>query len=105
MRWVFTVWNHLNLNSQFDDAAELSALLKVMVMLDDASENFIEELAPQHRGLCKRGRQYRAQLPAYLEQHKADIVAQCPLPTVLQALVITYAATTLEDMWTDGLRL
>jgi hypothetical protein len=48
---------------------------------------------------------FRTQLPAYLEQQEASIVAHCPLPGVLQPLVAEYAAPTSEDMWTDGLRV
>jgi hypothetical protein len=47
----------------------------------------------------------QAKLPSYLEQQRATIVANCPLPAVLQSLVIDYAAPTPEDMWTDGLRI
>jgi hypothetical protein len=99
----YTVWSCLR--HQIADATELSSLLKVMVMLDDAPAYFIARLSPQHAELCSRGRQLRMQLPSYLEQQRADIVTNCPLPTVLQALVIGYAVTTPEDMWTDGLRI
>jgi hypothetical protein len=81
----------------------LSALLKVMVMLDDAPQYFITALTPQQAELCTRGQQLRAQLPSCLEQQRASIVAHCPMPTVLQSLVAEYAAITPEDMWTDGL--
>jgi hypothetical protein len=45
----------------------LSSLLKVMVMLDDAPAAFIAILPPQCARLCTRGRQFRAQLPSYLD--------------------------------------
>jgi hypothetical protein len=104
-----TVWDSMhkriytrkiNINS-----AELSSLLKVMVLLDDAPANFIRKLSPPHTDICTQGRQLRAQLPLYLKQQRAAVVAHCPLPTVLQSLVASYAATTPEDMWTDGLRV
>jgi hypothetical protein len=87
------------------DADGLSALLKVMVMLDNAPQFFISSLTPLHAELYTRGRHLRAQLPSYLEQQRAMVVVHCPLPTVLQSLVAVYAATTPEDMWTDGLRV
>jgi hypothetical protein len=84
-------------------AAELSSLLKVMVMLEDAPPFFVAKLSPAHADICTRGRQLRAQLPSYLEQQRTAVIAHCPMPGVLQAVVATYAATTSEDMWADGL--
>jgi hypothetical protein len=83
--------------------AEFSSLLKIMVMLEDAPAYFIRKLSPEHATICTRGKKLRAQLPTYLEQQRARIVTYCPLPDVLHSLVITYAATTPEDMWTYGL--
>jgi hypothetical protein len=88
-----------------DENVELLSLLKVMVMLDDAPADFIAKLSPRSADICTRGRQLRAQLPSYLEQQRAAVAAHCPLPAVLQSLVATYAATTLDDMWADGLRV
>lgn len=87
------------------EGAELSALLKVMVMLEDAPANFIAYLSPQHAELCTLGRELRANLPAYLEQQRATIVPHCPLPAVLLTLVVAYVDTTPADMWTDVLRI
>jgi hypothetical protein len=98
-----SVWNLLEPRGA--DEAELSSLLKVMVMLDGAPHFFVAKLSPVHVELITRGRQYRAQLPSYLEQQRALVVAHCPLPSVLQPLVAAYAATTPEDMWTEGLRV
>jgi hypothetical protein len=88
-----------------DDTAELFSLLKVMVMLGDVPYDTIAKLLPQPAELCTRGRQLRAQLPSYLVQQRAAVVAHCNLPDVLQSLVAAYTATTPEDMWTDGLRV
>jgi hypothetical protein len=85
------------------NVTDLSKLLKVMVMLDDAPQFFISLLTPHHGELCTRGRLLRAQLPLHLEQQRASVIMHCPLPTVLQSLVADFAATTPEDMWTDGL--
>jgi hypothetical protein len=73
------------------------------VLLADAPPKIIAILSQQHAELWAWGLQLRMQLPAYLVQQRASIVAQCPLPDVLQPLVAEYAAPTLEDMWTDGL--
>jgi hypothetical protein len=84
--------------------AELSALLKIMVMLQDASPAFIAKLSPQHAELATRGRQLREQLPAYLEQQRTSVLEHCPLIAALKPIVVVYAATTPEDMWAVGLR-
>jgi hypothetical protein len=99
-----TVWDELNFWGD-ESAAELSSLLKVMVMLDDAPADFNTRLLQQHADICTQGRQLRAQLPSYLEQQRAAVVAHCFLPAVLQCLVAAYAVTTPDDMWTDGLRV
>jgi hypothetical protein len=98
-----TVWDLLVL--QHADPVAMASLLKVMVMLDDAPPDFVAELSSANAELTSRGRQYRAQLPSYLEQQRASVVEHCPLPPVLLPIVAEYAATTAEDMWTDGLRI
>jgi hypothetical protein len=87
------------------DAAEFSLLLKLMVMIGDAPQYFITVLTPLHAEICARVRKLRAQLPSYLKQQRASVVSHCPMPTVLQNIVAGYAATTVADMWTDGLRV
>ena len=77
-------------------------------MLGDAPGYFIAKLSDYHSGLTEittRGCQSRAQLPSYLEQQRAAVVDDCPLPAVLLPLVAAYAATTPEDMWSYGLRI
>jgi hypothetical protein len=100
--WGSIYYYHLE---DLEDTAELSSLLKVMVMLEDAPAYFIGKLSQQNTEICTEGRQFRAQLPSYLEQQRAVVVVHCPLPAVLQSLVAAYATTTPEDMWTDGLRV
>jgi hypothetical protein len=87
------------------NSAELSSLLRVVVLLEDAPADFVEKLSSQHTAIYTQGRQLRAQLPSSLEQQRATVVAHCPLLTVMQFLVVSYAATTPEDMRTDGLRV
>jgi ankyrin repeat protein len=70
-----TVWDKIISGTvrEPNSAAELSSLLKVMVMLEDAPADFIvnPRLSPQHTEICTRGRHLRAQLPSYLEQQQA----------------------------------
>jgi hypothetical protein len=96
-----TVWSKLWGHCGEGNAAELSSLLKVMVMLDDAPADVIANLLPQHAAICTNGRRLRAQLPSYLEQQRTTVVTHCPLPGVLQTVVAAYAATTQSDMWAD----
>jgi hypothetical protein len=83
----------------------LDTLLNFMELFGDPPEELFSTLKPQHAELTARGKQLREQLPSYLEQQRASIVAHCPLPTVLQPIVAAYAAPTPVDMWTDGLRI
>jgi hypothetical protein len=102
-RFGRTVWGSIFLRGY--SSVELSSLLKVMVILEDAPAGFIVRLSAKHADICTRGRQLREELPFYMEQQRATVVAHCPLPVVLQSIVVVYAATTPEDMWTDGLRV
>jgi hypothetical protein len=98
-----TVWDLLEL--QDADPAALAPLLKIMVMLGDAPPSFVANLSPAYAKLTTKGRQYRAQLPSFLEQQRASVFEHCCLPPVLLPIVAEYAVTTPEDMWTDGLRV
>jgi hypothetical protein len=83
-----------------DDA--ICSLLKVMVLLDDAPPSFTAVLSTTLQEVAAKGKQLRAHLPAYIEQQRALLSANCPLPVVLQPLLAAYTAPTPEDMWTDG---
>jgi hypothetical protein len=106
------IWQFLKffVSMERADAEELSSLLKVLTLLpmspdqDQYLPAFIAELSPQHAELCTRGRQLRDRLPAYLEQQEASVGTDCPLPTVLQAMVTAYARLTPEDLWSGGLQ-
>jgi hypothetical protein len=102
-----TVWSSITLLgiNLLLNFVELSSLLKVMVMLDDAPADVTASLLPQHAAICTNGRRLRAQLPSYLEQQRTTVVTLCPLPGVLQTVFAAYAATTQSDMWADGLRV
>jgi hypothetical protein len=69
------------------------SLLKVAKILTllGALPSFEQGFHRYHE-LIDKGRQLRAQLPAYLEYRRALIVTHCPfLPTVLQEVVAAYA--------------
>jgi hypothetical protein len=100
-----TVWGSLQKAEINADADALASLLRVMVLIADAPPDFVAQLSPAHAELATRGQQLRAQLPSYLEQQRALVVAHCPLPAALQPIVFGLAAPTPEDMWTDGLRV
>jgi hypothetical protein len=86
-----------------DDSREFPALLKVMVMLSDAPQFFISELLPHDADFCTRGGLLRAQLSSYLKNQRTSTIFHRPLPIVLPNIVAKYAATTSEEMWSDGL--
>jgi hypothetical protein len=98
-----TVWDRPELEGE--DVNALASLLKVMVLLADVPPDFVAQLSLAHAELATHGRQLRAQLPSFLEQQSALVVAHCPLPADLQPIVYGLAMPTAEDMWTDGLRV
>jgi hypothetical protein len=104
------IWDYVGKEDELADAAELSSLLKVLILLpmspdqDRYLPTFVALLSPPHAELCTRGRQLRDRLPAYMEQQEASVRTHCPLPAVLQAMVTAYARPTPEDLWSDGLQ-
>jgi hypothetical protein len=85
--------------------AEIASLVNFVELLSDPPDDFSSLLLPRHVELAARGKQLRAQLPSYLEQQRAAVVAHCPLPIVLQSIVAECAAPTPMDKWTDGLHI
>jgi ankyrin repeat protein len=100
---IKTVWNSLMEFPGFASnvSAELSSLLKVMVLLDDAPTDFITKLLPQNTDVVTQGRQIRTLRPSYLVHQLASVSNESPLPSVLLSIVVAYAKPTSEDMWTD----
>jgi hypothetical protein len=96
-----TVWSRLEQHTQTGDDDALASLLKVMLLLQNATADFSRFLKPQHAHIVTQGRQLRAMLPAYLEQQHALLITDCPLLAVLQPLVTAYATPTHADMWSD----
>jgi hypothetical protein len=99
----FRVWHAFN--PRVANEAEMTSLLKPMVMLDNAPPKFVDQLTRADREIVTRGRFFRAQILSFLKEQRALVVSHCTLPDVLRPLIATYAATTPEDMWVDGLRI
>jgi hypothetical protein len=99
------VWTMLHVRPGKSDAARLTSLLKVMTLLEDAPALFtsrLSSLGPSYGQLCtlvKEGAGLRARLPAYLWDQRATLTAHCPLPAVLQSLIVAYAVPTRTDIW------
>jgi ankyrin repeat protein len=87
-----TIWNnHYIGTDEHSLRAEesRSALLKVMMMLEDVPPDFIAKLRSQYAELCTQGKQYRAQLPTYVNQQRASIVTYCPLSCCIPSSSLT----------------
>jgi hypothetical protein len=87
-----------------NDAAMVSALLRVMVLRDVPRASFVALLSPEHARMVQEGARLRSELPAYLAQRRALIAEHCPLIAPLQALVHSYETpTTTEELWATGI--
>ena len=73
-----------------------------MSLLDDAPSDFTMILPPENQ-IIAQGKQLRTRRPAYLEQQRAMLTSDFPLPAVLLPVIAAYAEPTHEDMWTDWL--
>ena len=104
------LWHFLGVELEGTDAAKLSLLLRVLMLLpmtplqDHYLRAFLAKLSPQHREIATRGRELRTLLSAYLEQQRVSVRLHCTLPAVLETIVTAYAAPTPGDMWTDWLQ-
>jgi hypothetical protein len=96
------IWQLLERHILRVSAAELSALLRVMVLQADPPYGWSPLLAPMHAQMVARGRRLRAQLLPYLEQQRTLVAENSSLPAVLQTVVIGYAAPTREDVWREA---
>jgi hypothetical protein len=100
------VWHIFQLDKFIsDDAAEVTALLRVMVLKGAPPAEFEAQLRPEHARVVEEGTRLRAALPAYLTQRRALLDAHCPLIAPLRDLVHSYdpAPTTTEELWATGL--
>jgi hypothetical protein len=96
-----TVWNLLLCNLIGDDAEEVTALLRVMVLKNAPPDALVANLRPEHVLVVEEGARLRAALPAYLARRRAILDTHCPLIAPLRALVREYnpEPTTTEELW------
>jgi hypothetical protein len=87
------------------DAADMAALLRVMVLKGAPSAAVAALLHPEHAQVVEEGARLRAALPAYLAQRRTLLDAHCPLIAPLRDLVRGYdpEPTTTEELWATGL--
>jgi hypothetical protein len=82
------------------DTAELSALLRVMVLRGVPPAGHVARLRIEHTRILEDGMKLRARLPKYLKRRRALIDQSCPLIADLQAIVSSYEEpTTTEELW------
>jgi hypothetical protein len=106
-----TVWTMLVLyffgeHPGDDEDAELTTLLRVMVVRGAPPADFVAKLRrPEHARVVEEGARLRAALPAYLARRRALLDARCPLIPPLLVLVRGYdpEPTTTKEVWATGL--
>jgi ankyrin repeat protein len=87
-----------------EDAATVSALLKVVVLQQAPPAELIARLSPIHARIVEEGARLKARLPAYLAKQQPLLDAHCPLPAPLRILVHYYMElTTTEEIWATGI--
>jgi hypothetical protein len=110
-----TVWDLLHRNLSFtvdlirNDSADLTALLRVMVLRGDpppsVQGSLLDLFSPEDARVIQEGTRLRARLPEYLARRRALLNAHCPvLLPPLRALVNGYMElTTTDELWATGL--
>jgi hypothetical protein len=105
-----TIWTMLACSVDFADsdeeAADITALLRVMVVRGSPSADFVARLAQtEHARVVEEGARLRAALPAYLVRRRALFDAHCSLIAPLLDLVRGYVPepSTTEEFWATGL--
>jgi hypothetical protein len=105
--WDLLQW-HLKVGGTLygpvNDAATVTALLRVMVVRGDPPPELTARLSLDHALVVQEGARLRAKLPAYLARRRSLVDEHCSLIAPLRALVYGYEApTTTGDLWTTGL--
>jgi hypothetical protein len=105
-----TVWTNIavrvfSMRLAHEAVAEVTALLRVMVLRTSPPTKFVARLRPDHARVVEEGARLRAALPVYLVQRRTLLDAHCPLIPPLLALVRGYdpEPTTTEELWATGL--
>jgi hypothetical protein len=83
-----------------DDAAAVTALLRVMVLQQAPPDELVLQLSPAHVLVVEDAARLRARLPHYLACRKDVLDMQCPLLPPLLALVHDYEEpNTTDELW------
>jgi hypothetical protein len=104
-----TVWDLLGnslvrLSHQANDAACVTAVLRVMLLHASPPGELAARLSLEHTLVVQEGARLRARLPVYLTQRRALLNEHCLLLPPLQALVCGYLEpTTTDQIWGTGL--
>jgi hypothetical protein len=101
-----TLWALLeeHLMDEDEDAATVTALLRVMVLQEAPPAELIARLSPIYARTVEEGARIKARLPAYLAKQQPLLDAYCPLPAPLRILVHGYMElTTTEELWATGI--
>jgi hypothetical protein len=93
-------------NAHSTDAAvaDLTALLRVMVLQCAPPADLVVQMSPLHSHVVEGGAQLRAGLPAYLARRRTLLAEHTSLIAPLQALVSRCEEpTTTDELWATGL--
>jgi hypothetical protein len=104
--YLFSVRDPDEAEDADDPKAEVTALLRVLVVRGAPPAAFMDELRqPEFKRVVEEGARLRQTLPAYLARRRALLDAHCPLIPPLLALVRGYdpEPTTTEELWATGL--
>jgi hypothetical protein len=96
-------WKQLGKYS-FWKPAEVTDLLRVMVLRGSPPANFMSQLRPIHVQVVEEGARLRVALPAYFARRWALVDTHCPLIQPILAIVKDYADLwATEELWATGL--
>jgi hypothetical protein len=106
-----TVWDDLGYyvlhlprdHHQAPDMAEVTALLRVMVLREAPPVKFSAHLRPELVLVVQEGALLRAGLPTYIVRRRALLDRYCPILAPLLAIVQSYEESpTTEELWATG---
>jgi hypothetical protein len=81
---------------RYANAAEVTALLRVIVLKGAPPDEPVAFLRPEHTQVVEEGARLRAALPAYHRQRWTLLDAHCPL-------IASLREPTTEELWATGL--
>jgi hypothetical protein len=99
-----TVWDLLEGHWDSGQPAEVTALLRAMVVRGAPTASLVNRVRPEYAPIVLQGARLWAGLPAYLAQRRALLAENTSLIAPLRALVSSYEEpTTTEELWATGL--